>query len=305
MPTQFARGRKADHPGEIPPLGWKDVALRVKDQFSEDHVTLSGAGVAFFGFFALVPLLAAAVSIYGLVADPAAITSIVEGLRAAAPGEVASLVEQQLQSVSESSSSALSIAALFSIIVALWSASSGFGHLVEAINIAYDEDTDDRPFWRRRLIAIGFTLGFLALIAAAAVLLRTFAGASAFIAWIAIGAAAVAGLAMLYRYGPDRDDAKLEWVTPGAVFAVIGWLAVSIGFRYYVKFFGSYNETYGAIGSVVVVLTWLYLTAVIVIVGAEINTELERQTLRDSTTGEPEPIGQRGANAADDLAAAQ
>lgn len=304
MSTTPDRGRTAKRPGGIPVSGWKDVALRVKDQYSEDHVTLTGAGVAFFGFFALGPLLAATVSIYGLIADPADITSIVDDLRAAAPGEVANLVEQQLQSLSESNASALGIAALISIFVSLWSASSGFGHLMEAINIAYDEDTDDRPFWRRRLIAIGFTVGFLALVGAAAFLLRTLAGGLAFVAWIAVGAAVVVGLGVLYRYGPDRSDAKWEWVTPGAIFAVMGGLAVSIGFRYYVKFFGSYNDTYGAIGSIIIVLTWLYLSAVIVIVGAEINTELERQTLSDSTTGEPEPIGWRGAAAADDVAAA-
>jgi len=299
------RGKTAEHPGEIPAAGWKDVALRVKDQFREDHVTLTGAGVAFFGFSAMVPLLAAAVSIYGLMADPTDIAAIVGDLRNAAPTEVADLVEQQLVSLTDSRSSTLGIAAVISTTIALWSSSSGFAHLMQAINIAYDEDTDERPFWLRRMIALGLTLGFLLLIGTAAILINVLVGRWEFLAWIAVGAAAIIGLAALYRFGPDRADAEWEWVTPGAIFAVAGWLVVSIGFRYYIEFFGSYNETYGSISSVIIVLTWLYLAAVIVIIGAEINTELERQTRRDSTTGAPEPIGQRGAHAADDLAASE
>ena len=148
--TSSEVGQKAQVPSSIPLSGWLDVARRVKDQFSEDHVTLSAAGVAFFSFGALVPLLVATVSIYGLVADPADIADLASNIEGAVPVEVANLIEQQLSSITTTSSQTLGLATIFSIAVSLWSASSAFGHLIEALNIAYDEDTDQRPFWKRR-----------------------------------------------------------------------------------------------------------------------------------------------------------
>jgi len=305
MTSSTVRGRNAEAPTEIPARGWKDIALRVKDQFAEDHVTLTAAGVAFFGFTAIAPLIAAAVSIYGLVTDPSDITSVVSRINSAAPQEVADLVAQQLDAVTDASTSALGLASLIAFVVALWSASSGVSHLMEAINIAYDEDTDDRPFWKRRALAISLTLGFVAFTIASTVLLQVLDGwlTALALAFIAVGG--LGGLAVLYRVAPDRDDPEWRWVTPGAIFALLAWLVVSLGFRTYVTSFGSYNETYGALGSIVVVLTWLYLSAVVVIVGAEINTEIERQTHQDSTVGPEEPMGQRGADAADDVGATQ
>jgi len=305
MNTDLPRGRSAQSPAEFPRAAWKDVALRVKEQFGEDHVTLTAGGVAFFAFSSLVPLLVAAVSIYGLVSDPSDIGALVADLRGSAPGEVVDLIEQQLQNVTSTSSSTLGLTTLVSIAVALWSASSGFGHLMEAINIAYDEDIDERPFWLRRLLALGFTLGFLAMLGIGAALLSVTSGIGELAAWAVITVVGLSGLAGLYRYGPDRDDPTWSWVSVGSVFALLGWLVVSIGFRFYVANFGSYNETYGALGSVIVLLTWLYLSSVVVIVGAELNTEIERQTMADSTVGSPEPMGARGAHAADDMGPAR
>lgn len=148
------RGRDADEPTEIPGSGWKDVALRVKDEFKADHVALSASGVAFHAFLAMIPLLVAAVSIYGLVADPSNVSKLVERLGSSVPQQLADLLEQQLKSVVESGSGALGVGALIGVAAALWSASSGMSHLMEAINIAYDEDVDDRPFWKKRGIAI-------------------------------------------------------------------------------------------------------------------------------------------------------
>lgn len=302
MTDADSRGRNAETPIEIPLQGWRGIALRVKDQFREDHVTLTAAGVAFFGFAALVPTLAAAVSIYGLVADPSDIASVSDRIRGAAPPAVADLVEQQLESVTGSSPNALGLAMLVSIVLALWSASSGMTHLMEATNIAYSEDTDDRPFWKRRLLAIGFIFGFVAFAITAELTLRVLSGPLVVVALALIVAGGIAVFAALYRYAPDRDDPEWKWVTPGALFAVVGWLVVSVGFRFYVARFSSYNETYGALGAILIVLIWLYLSAAVVIVGAEINSEVERQTAHDSTVGPSEPLGQRGAHAADDVA---
>lgn len=273
--------------------GWKDIALRVKDQMRSDHVTLSSAGVAFFGFTALIPMLAATVSIYGLIAAPSDLTSLVNRIRGAAPPEVADMLQQQLESITSSSSGALGVGAVVGVLVALWSASSGMAHLVEAINIAYDEDVDDRSFWLRRLLALGLTLGVLVAVAAVA---TVFAAAGAVgggvgvvldvAGWVLTAAIASAALAVLYRNAPDRDAPEWRWATPGAAVAIVSILISSFLFRLYVTQFGSYNETYGALGAIVVVLTWLFLVSMTVVVGAEINAEIEHQTAVDTTTGD-------------------
>jgi membrane protein len=278
----------------------------VKDQFKEDHVTLTAAGVAFFGFLALIPLQIAGVSLFGLVADPSQVTSLVDRLSDSVPSEVADFLQQQLRSIVTSSGGALGIGLLVGVLTALWTASSGVAHLVEAVNIAYDED-DGRSFWKRRLLALGLTLGLLVMLAAigstVSVLAVVGSGVLGVVAevlsWVVAAAIMAAGLAVLYRFGPDRDGARWQWVSPGAAFAVVAWVVVSIGFRFYVSRFGSYQETYGSLAAIIVVLTWLFLSAAVVIIGAEINAELERQTARDTTKGTPEPRGRRDAYAAD------
>lgn len=287
------RGRRADDPTEIPMAGWKDIALRVKGQMRSDHVTLSSAGVAFFGFTALIPMLAATVSIYGLIAAPSDLTSLVNRIRGGAPPEVANMLQQQLESITSSSSGALGVGAIVGVLVALWSASSGMAHLVEAINIAYDEDDDDRSFWLRRLLALGLTLGVLVAIAAVATVFAVAGAVGGRVGvvvdvagWMLAAAIASAALAVLYRNAPDRDDPDWRWATPGAVVAIVSILISSFLFRLYVTKFGSYNETYGALGAIVVVLTWLFLVSLTVVVGAEINAEIEHQTTVDTTTAD-------------------
>jgi membrane protein len=304
------RGRDADSPTEIPMHGWKDIAVRVYRQFGEDHVTLTAAGVAFFGFASLVPLLAAGIAIYGLVADPSDVTSLVDRIEGTVPQAVADMIRQQLESVVGASTGALGFATVAGIALGIWSASSGVGHMIEAIGIAYQEDEDsDRSFWVKRAMALGFTVGLLALIAASALVIvmgaRIGSGAVAVLtsiaAWTIVAVLAATGLAVLYRYGPDRRNAQWRWVTPGAVIAIVIWIAVSIGFRYYVANFGSYNETYGSLGTVIVVLLWLYLSAMAVIIGAEIDSEIEHQTAEDSTVDPERPMGRRDAQMADTL----
>lgn len=300
------RGRGAEKPQHIPAKGWRDIALRVKDQFKEDHVTLTAAGVAFFGFLALIPLQIAGVSLFGLVADPSQVTSLVDRLSDSVPSEVADFLQQQLRSIVTSSGGALGIGLLIGVLTALWTASSGVAHLVEAVNIAYDED-DGRSFWKRRLLALGLTLGLLVMLAAIGFTVSVLAAIGSgvlgvlaeVLSWVVVAAIMAAGLSVLYRFGPDRDDPQWQWASPGAAFAVVAWVAVSIGFRFYVSRFGSYQETYGSLAAIIVVLTWLFLSAAVVIIGAEINAELERQTARDTTKGTPEPRGRRDAYAAD------
>jgi membrane protein len=302
-------GREAANPFAIPPRGWRDIASRVRHQFATDHVTLTSAGVAFFGFTALVPMLAAGIAIYGLVADESDVLAVGDRLDGAMPPQVADMITQQLEAVVGASPNTLGFAAVIGIAAALWTASSAVAHLIETVNIAYDEDDDDRSFWQKRGSALVFTAGLLALFAASGFVIVVgsrlgtgFIGSLlSMVAWIVAGGFFVIALATLYRHGPDRASAKWRWVSPGAVLAVVTGVIMSAVFRYYVVNFGGYNETYGSLGAVIVLLLWLYLTAMAVIVGAEVNAEIEHQTLVDSTTGEPQAMGHRNAEMADTI----
>jgi membrane protein len=307
------RGRLAGRPTAIPPRGWRDVLIRVKQEVKRDDVALLAAGVAFFALLALVPSLVALVSLYGLVANPADIQRNVDDVLAAAPTEVRDLVESQLSSIVDSSRQGLRLGALAGLVVALWSASSGMKHLVAAINRAYDEE-ETRGFLRLRglalLLTIGAVLGLLVALAALVVAPNSLSGDGSMrvlrafvlvIQWPLLAAGAMVALAILYRYAPDRAEPRWNWVSPGAVVATLVWVVASVGFSVYTANFGQYNETYGALGTVVVVMLWLYISAFVAIAGAELNAELEHQTARDTTTGRPQAMGRRDAYMADTL----
>jgi membrane protein len=309
------RGRTAERPGRVPLRGWKDVILRTKQQMKLDDVPLLAAGVAFFALLALVPALVALVSVYGLVADPADIQRNVDDLLAAAPAEVRDLVSSQLSSIVDSSPSGLRLGAIAGLVIALWSASSAVKHLVGAISLAYDEE-ETRGFVRLRGLAVLLTIGGVALMAAVVAgfvaapraLPDSGAGGVArtvvlVVRWPLLAVVALVVLAVLYRLGPDRDAPAWRWVSPGSVLATVVWVAASAGFSIYTSRFGNYNETYGSLGAVIVVMLWLYLSAYAVIAGAELNAELERQTVADTTRGPSRPLGRRDAYAADTVGA--
>ena len=309
-PVIGGRGRDAEAPHHIPARGWKDVFVRVKQESKDDHVTLLGAGVALFGLLALVPALIALMSIYGLVAEPETIDEQLVDSLSAAPEEVRNLLSQQLRDIGDASSGAI-LAVVGGLLLALWSASAGIKNLIEAINLAYNEK-ESRGFVKLRALSLAFTLGaivFLVFAFAAIALVPSLLAASdlgtagrvvvSVLRFVVLFAGMLLGLAVLYRYAPDRERAKWSWVSPGAVFASVAWIIVSLLFSFYTANFGRYNETYGALGGVVVVILWLFLSALVVILGAEINCELERQTTRDSTKGPARPLGSRHAYAAD------
>lgn len=278
----------ASDPTDISTDGWKRIVRRLPEQLKEDHVTLSASGVAFQGFVALVPLLVAAVSMYGLIADPDNVVRLIDRIGTAVPDDVSALLRTQLESIVAANAGALGIGAVAGIASGLWSATSGVNYLVEGINIAYDEDTDDRPFWKRRGLAFLLALMLLAFLGLAATLIAVAASASGtagvalqVLAWPVITALLIVVLATIYRYAPDRSEPAWVWVSPGAVFTVIGWLVASYLFSLYVSNFGTYNETYGSLGAIIVVLLWLFATALVILVGAEINAEIERQGSSD------------------------
>lgn len=311
--AQPGHGRHADRPTQITRRGLRDVMARVRFESKADHVTLLAAGIAFYGLLALVPALVAVISIYGLIADPAAVRRQIVDALSAAPREVRDLVSTQLESIASGSGASTIVAVVVGIAAALWAAASGVGHLIDALNVAYDEE-ERRNFVRRKAVALLFTFSASVFVALAFVVIallpplvaNTGLGAAGRVAvgvvrWVVLLGAMYIGLAVLYRYGPDRDAAKWRWVSPGASVAAAMWIVGSLIFSVYTANFAKYNDTYGSLGAVVVLMLWLFLTALSVIVGAEVNSEMERQTAEDTTRGAPEPMGERDAYAADTL----
>jgi membrane protein len=308
---QVDRGRSAETPREIPARGWKDVLVRTKTSVKADDAPLLAAGVAFYALLSLVPGLVALVSVYGLVADPADIQQNVSDVLAAAPTEVRELVEQQLESIVSGTSSGLRLGAIVGLVLALWSASAGVKNLMTAVNRAYHE-TETRGFFKLRATALLLTIGMVVLggIALFGLIIAPQAMSSEggvgvardvlmIVRWPLAALVIIAGLAVLYRFAPDRDNPRWAWASTGAIVATILWLVASAGFSIYTANFGKYNETYGALGAIVVVMLWLWIGALAVILGAELNGEMERQTTTDTTTGHGRPLGRRDAFVAD------
>lgn len=311
--TADPHGREATSPEEIPRRGWKDILLRLKDQLSEDNIFFIAAGVAFYAFLAIFPGIAAMVSIVGLIADPADVEEWVGAASAVLPPDALALIRDQVHAIVSTPNERLGFSLLVSITLALWSATAGIKALMTALNIAYEE-RERRGFLKYYATAIMLTIAavlfaLLALVLVAAVppLLKELALPSALekllglALWLFVGGAFIIGLAVLYRYAPSRAKPRWRWVSAGAVVATLLWVAGSIGFSLYVANFGDYNETYGALAAIVILLTWFYLTALVVLIGAELNAEMEHQTRVDSTEGRPKPMGARGAKMADTL----
>jgi membrane protein len=306
------RGRQAASPPEIPPKGWLDIAKRTMKSLKEDQVPLLSAGVAFYALLSLFPLVIAAVSIYGLVADPKTVQDQIDNLARLLSPETADLVGKQLVQVTSGAGGALGFATVVGILTALWSASSGMKALVTGVNLAYDE-SETRKFFKLRGLAVLFTLGAMALMGVA---LATIVGYPpiaddlptvlrwlvAIVRFLILGGLLVVALAVVYRFAPDRDQPRWTWVSPGSVVATLLWVLATIGFAIYATFFGNYNKTYGALAGIIILMFWLFISAYVVLVGAELNTEMELQTARDTTKGPEQPMGERGGHAADHVA---
>jgi len=308
---QQGRGRQADTPGEIPPSGWKDILWRVYQSINEDRVMLTAAGVTYYLLLSLVPTLSAFVSIYGLFADRRTVLEHVNMLAGIVPGGGIELIREQLTRLTAEGQGALGVTLLISLAIALWSASAGVKSMFEAMNVAYREQ-EKRNFFFQQFLALAFTFGgFLAglLVISAVVilpsilsLLRVGTGVEWVIrigGYLVMLAVMMLGLAALYRWGPSREQAKWRWVSPGTILSVLMSIVVSVLFSWYVSNFGNYNATYGSLGALIGFLTWVWLSATIIIIGGELNSEVEHQTSRDSTTGKELPMGQRGAHMAD------
>jgi membrane protein len=264
---------------------WRDVLVRTWKEASDDNVGLLAAGVAFYAFLAFVPLLAAIVLIYGLAADPAEVAEHIRTLARSLPSDAATLIGDQLKGMTESPQSAKGFALLVAILLAIYGASKGSSSIVTALNIAY-EVNESRNFIRTTLLSLIMTVGAMAvlftgvgaisamawvdhLLPAASPVAR---GAVQILFWVAAAILVSFGVALVYRYGPNRPDAPWRWVSPGSALATLLWVAASFGFGLYVARFGNYNATYGSLGGVIVFLTWLYLSAYILLMGGELNS---------------------------------
>jgi HAD superfamily hydrolase (TIGR01509 family) len=298
----------------MPLAGWIAVAKRSWAETSRDNIGLIAAGVAFYGFLALVPLLGAIVLVYGLAAEPATVMRDMTQLTSVMPTDVAKLIGEQLMNVVETSDGKKGFGLLLALGLALFGARNGAGAVITALNIAYEEE-EKRGFIQVNLLALGMTaaavvvamlalvaiavLGYLESLIPGAPEIVLVAGKLAAYALLTLAGAAAA--ATLYRYGPSRRRTRWVWLTPGSLFAAFAWLILTIGFGIYVANFGNYNATYGSLGAVVVTLTWLYLSSYILLFGAELNAELEHQTAEDTTRADA-PLGERGAWVADHVA---
>ncbi len=308
-------GIGADSPIGIPARGWKQIVKRAWAENNADNMPIIAGGVAFFGFLAIFPALIALISIYGLVASPEQAAEQVAEITAGLPAEAQSLLRDQVTAVTENAGGALTLSLVISIAAALFSASGGVNNLVKAVNIAYDE-VETRNFVKLRALSVALTLGAvlfvlltIGLIAVLPVVLAALplGGLGTVLAeiarWLGLLAVVAGSLAILYRVAPDRDAPRFRWVSLGSLVVTVVWAVVSLGFTFYVNNFGSYNETYGAIAGVIVLMLWLYLTCYLVLLGAEINSEAEHQTGLDTTDGPPVPMGERDAVKADTLPA--
>jgi membrane protein len=306
------KGHQASSPWHMPLPAWKDVLLRAWKEQSEDNISLAAAGVAFYGFLALVPLLGAIVLIYGIAADPQTVLSNVKSLTSVLPAEVAKLIGQQLMSVVQTSGGKKGLGLLIAIAVALWGARNAATSIMTALNIAYEE-RETRGTIRVNLLALAITGGgvimaVLALLAITALgflqrLLPHTPGAlvvfGKVLSYVLLLLGAAAGAATLYRYAPCRAEAKWQWITPGSLFAAISWLILTLAFGFYVAHFGNYNKTYGSLATVVILVTWLYLSAYLFLLGAEVNSEFEKQTAKPTTEGSGKPTRDRKGWSAD------
>ncbi|MGY1638078.1 YihY/virulence factor BrkB family protein [Geodermatophilus sp. SYSU D00742] len=306
-------GVTAESPTQIPLRGWKQVVKRAWAENKADNMPIIAGGVAFFGFLAIFPALIATISIYGLVASPEQVTEQIESISAQLPESAQQILTEQLTSITSNSGGALTVGLIVSILAALWSASGGVGNLITAVNLAYDE-VETRGFVKLRATSLALTLGAIVFVLVTITLVAVVPAVledlplgvvgtvlAQVVRWVLLLGVFAGGLAVVYRVAPDRDAPQLRWVSLGSIVVTVVWALVSIGFSFYVDNFGSYNETYGAIAGVIVLMLWLYLTCYLVLLGAEINAEAEHQTARDTTSGEPRPMGERDAVVADTL----
>ena len=299
----------ADRPTEISARGWRRVLARTWSEFNDDRIPAVAAGATFFTLLALFPAMGVFVSLYGLFAEVDGARRQIVALQGILPEGAVSVMGEALVRLAALPHASLSTTFAVSFLISVWSANAGVKALIGGLNVAYEE-REHRNFVRLNLVSLAFTLGAItfSLVATGGSILAPKALArlglslppgTDLLRWPLLVTVMVGALSLLYRYGPDRAHARWRWITPGGVLAAVGWMAMSLGFSVYVGHFGSYDRTYGSLGAIVGFMTWIWLSLIVVLLGAELNSEMEQQTSFDTTTGAPRPPGARGAAVSD------
>jgi membrane protein len=310
------RGRRAHMPHHIPWRGWKDILVRTYNEILDDRLLALAAGVAFYSLIALFPAIAAGVSSYALFADAATISKHLAVASDIVPSGALDILRDEITRIAAKSDGRLTFGFLLGLGIALWSSNAGMKAIFDALNIIYDEEEKRSLIWLN-LVSLFFTICAIvgaglavALVVVFPLLLAAFGVTSfdhpfvAYLRWPVLFVLIILALSVLYRYGPSRRLAKWRWLSVGSVFAALAWLLVSALFSWYLGNFANYNATYGALGAVVGLMMWMWLSTIVVLVGAELNSEIEHQTARDTTVGPDKPLGARGAVMADTVGAA-
>ena len=311
------RGRHAVVPWEIPWAGWKDILWRVCASVNDNRLLAVAGGVVFFSLLAIFPAIAAFVSLYGLVADASTIDSHLSLAAGVFPAGAVDILHEQITRLTAKGDAKLGLGFITGLAVALWSANAGMKAIIDALNVVYDEK-EKRSFVRLNLLSLSFTLIaiFSLMVALAAVVVAPMVFSAvglssllslsiAVLRWPLLLVLAGVALAAIYRYGPSRTEARWQWLSAGSVAAAIGWLITSVLFSWYIAHFGAYNATYGSLGAAVGMMMWMWISAIVILLGGELNAEIEHQTAKDSTVGSEKPLGQRGAVMADTIGAAR
>jgi membrane protein len=309
------RGREANTPEQIPPRGWRDILWRVFWSISEDRILSTSGSVAFFALLAVFPGIAAIVSLYGLFADASTIGKHLSLLSGFLPDGVIQLIAETL--IFRQGNETLGMAFVVGLLIALGSANAGMAALFDALNVVYDE-REKRSLVRFYATTFLFTLAGIVFVIVAITgvvilpVMLKFVGLAAtterllaILRWPVLLATIVVSLACIYRYGPSRRDARWRWVTWGSIVGALLWMGTSMLFSWYVATFDTYNKIYGSLGAGVGFMVWLWISAVIVLLGGELNAQMEHQTARDTTEGGAKPLGSRGAMMADHVGEAQ
>jgi membrane protein len=310
------RGRQADAPWQIPWRGWKDILWRTYQQIGEDRLLAVAAGVVFYGLLALFPALTAIVSLYGLFANAATINDHLTMAAGILPGGAIDIIREQVVRLASKGDAKLGFGFIVGLGIALWSANAGMKAIIDALNVVYEEK-EKRGFIKLNLISLAFTLAAIAalLLALGAVvvlpLLLAWLGFATVTGslvqygrWPVLLVLVIVGLALIYRFGPSRREARWQWLSVGSVFAAVAWLGSSALLSWYLGSFAHYDATYGSLGAAIGMMMWMWISSIVILFGAQLNSEIEHQTARDSTVEHDKPLGARGAVMADTVGAA-
>jgi membrane protein len=311
------RGRHAVAPWHIPSAGWKDIFWRVYASVNDNRLLAVAGGVTFFSLLAIFPAIAAFVSLYGLIADASTIDAHLSLAAGVLPGGAVDILHELITRLTAKSDAKLGFGFITGLAIALWSANAGMKAIIDALNVVYDEK-EKRSFVKLNLLSLLFTLIaiFSLMIALAAVVIAPMVFSAiglsslpslaiAVLRWPLLLALVTSALAAIYRYGPSRTEARWQWLSVGSAGAAVSWMIASVLFSWYIAHFGAYNATYGSLGAAVGMMMWMWISAIVILLGGELNAEIEHQTAKDSTVGSEKPLGERGAVMADTIGAAR